>query len=92
VDITVPPGRTVPVPIRITRSNTTAQSVAVTVAGLPAGVTASALNIPADGTTGTISLTAAATAATTPGTVIRFEPATGSPALRATAAAIVRVR
>jgi hypothetical protein len=92
VDITVPPGRTVPVPIRITRSNTTAQSVAVTVAGLPAGVTASALNIPADGTTGTISLTAAATAATTPGTVIRFEAATGSPALRATAAAIVRVR
>lgn len=92
VDITVPPGGTVPVPIRITRSNTTAQSVAVTVAGLPAGVTASALTIPADGTTGTISLTAAATAATTPGTVIRFEAATGSPALRATAAAIVRVR
>ncbi|MFO0366035.1 MAG: S8 family serine peptidase [Acidobacteriota bacterium] len=92
VDITVPPGRTAPVPIRITRTNTTAQSVAVTVLGLPAGVTASALTIPADSTTGTINLTATATAAIHPGTVVRFEAATGSPALRATAQAIVRVR
>jgi hypothetical protein len=92
VDITVPPGRTAPVPIRITRTNTTAQSVAVTVLGLPAGVTASALTIPADSTTGTINLTATATAAINPGTVVRFGAATGSPALRATAQAIVRVR
>ena len=92
VDITVPPGKTVAVPVSVTRTNITAQPVTVTVTGLPAGVTASALTIPATSRSGVINLTATPTAAVTAGTPVRFEAISGTPALKAVAQSLVRVR
>jgi hypothetical protein len=92
VDITVPPGRTVAVPVSVTRTNISAQPVTVTVTGLPAGVTASALTIPATSRSGVINLTATPTAAVTAGIRVRFESTSGTPALKAVATPLVRVR
>lgn len=55
--------------VAITRSGGFTGSVAVTVEGLPTGVTASPLTIAASGSTGTITITAAANATAGPSTI-----------------------
>jgi hypothetical protein len=55
-------GATANVSVTITRSGGFAGDVAVTVEGLPSGVTSSPLTIPSANTSGTVTLTAAATA------------------------------
>ncbi len=84
--------RSVSIPITITRTATSAQPVVVNLTGLPAGVTARPLTIPATGTTGTLVLTASSNPATTSGMSVRFEAPTGTPALTAVVNAILRVQ
>lgn len=76
---TIVQGLTTTIPITVSRTPGFTQPITITVDGLPAGVTASALSIPDGSTTGTLTLTATGTAAatTTPATITIKANATG---------------
>lgn len=85
---TIVQGATTTIPITVSRTAGFTQPITITVDGLPAGVTASALSIPDGSTTGTLTLTATGTAAatTTPANITIKANATGATEQTATVA------
>jgi hypothetical protein len=88
--VTITQGGNGTVNVTLTRQNGFSEAVAVTVEGLPTGVTAAALSLPASQTSGTLTLTAASSAAV--GTSALTVRATGPGVAAATASLSLTVQ
>ncbi len=85
-------GSAVVVPVTVARVGFTNQPVTVTFTGLPAGVTANALTIPAASNDGTFVLRVASNASLVPSTTVGAVATTATPALTGTANFTLQLR